>query len=1189
MRAHALSTDDSKNARREGGGRGRLPKRRILWAGTLAVGITFQTPPVLAQPQVYVNHAAQGQNNGLTWADAYRSLQDGLEHARRDPERFNEVWVAAGRYTPAPPDGDRSVAFELIDGVGVYGGFAGTEGSREERLPDVHVTTLSGDLNGDDHRRRRDDNSYHVVFADAVSASAVLDGFTITAGNANGSCCGYNSGAGLYNLLGEPTVTRCRFADNAAYAGGAFYNDEGAPALNECMFDVNVAATGSAIYTRRGQWTATRCRFRDNAASAYGAVYNFDGAIQLVECEFTRNSASSGGAVFAEGGFLEMEDCTFSANLALQAAGGAGGAVRCQSAAGRFVRCTFQDNVALQSILPGTGGAVHIRPGLPEPDELTLVDCTFSNNSATHGGAVFVASAVPTLERGVFRGNRASLGGALYVDAGGNPWVSEASFDQNVATSQGGAVYHADASASTLRRCLFTRNSAISGGAIAAASTAAPIVQSAIFDANEAGSAGGGVYSSAADLALVHCGFFANTAEVGGGVYCADGGTPLVFGCVLSGNRSEFSGAALAFQNADGRVEHCSLLGNVAGMFGGGIHTQAARPAVAGSVLWQNLDSTGFGPSSQVNGSAEVNYSLVMGGWEGGEGNLDVDPRFVDPDGEDDIPGTPDDNLRLPLDSPCVDAGDNSAVAADIADVDDDGDTEEPTPLDADGHPRFYDIPSVPDTGRGERPLIDIGAYEVYDCNENGIPDDEDIREGRSRDCNENRIPDECELDYNDCNENGFPDECDVNEGRSEDCNENLIPDECELEDNDCNENQIPDDCDIREGRSEDCNGNQVPDECELKKNDCNRNRIPDECDILEGRSEDCNDNDTPDECDIESGYSRDDDHNGRPDECECSVDLVFVMDTSGSMSDELEALCGVMDGIIRTLDDLHITANGTLLGITQVPPGQACVQFPGLVSDVVTELGTPVPREPGACGPTLDHSESWGPATAVVADRFGWAPEGARIIVPISDEGACEGDPCQDPGADRDSVDNAVAVANAAGALVLAVTGTGSDDCVRVLADDLAEGTGGRSFHIEEGLTHEELQRLLAEVIVAQVGDACNDCNRNGVRDDDDILDGRSRDRNRNGVPDECEIPCKDIRRFTVSECAQGRFSVKAVFRNRDHAGGSIVVTANGEATFLPIKGTKAKGKFKRRSGEQTVVLVAPFGCFPPEAFSCD
>ncbi len=71
-----------------------------------------------------------------------------------------------------------------------------------------------------------------------------------------------------------------------------------------------------------------------------------------------------------------------------------------------------------------------------------------------------------------------------------------------------------------------------------------------------------------------------------------------------------------------------------------------------------------------------------------GEGNIDEDPLFVDPDGCDDVLGTTDDNLRLSVDSPCIDAGDSNTV---------------PGPNDIEGGPRVI--------GPGG---IDMGAYEYH-------------------------------------------------------------------------------------------------------------------------------------------------------------------------------------------------------------------------------------------------------------------------------------------------------------------------------------------------------------------------------------------------------------------------------------------------------------------------------------------
>jgi hypothetical protein len=68
-----------------------------------------------------------------------------------------------------------------------------------------------------------------------------------------------------------------------------------------------------------------------------------------------------------------------------------------------------------------------------------------------------------------------------------------------------------------------------------------------------------------------------------------------------------------------------------------------------------------------------------------------MDPRFVDIDGPDDVLGTADDSARLAPDSPCIDAGDPSALVAGV---------------DSDGIPRLLDgdLDGVP--------LLDMGSSE---------------------------------------------------------------------------------------------------------------------------------------------------------------------------------------------------------------------------------------------------------------------------------------------------------------------------------------------------------------------------------------------------------------------------------------------------------------------------------------------
>ena len=230
-------------------------------------------------------------------------------------------------------------------------------------------------------------------------------------------------------------------------------------------------------------------------------------------------------------------------------------------------------------------------------------------------------------------------------------------------------------------------------------------------------------------------------------------------------------------------------------------------------------------------------------------------------------------------------------------------------------------------------------------------------------------------------------------------------------------------------------------------------------------------------------------------------VDLVFVMDTSGSMDDEAAALCSNIAQVVTDLAGLGVEVNPSFLGIIQ--DGSANPRFPCLTDNVLDLLGSPVPGD-SSCGSNLGNLEDWGAGTAIVSDRFPWAEGAIRVIVPISDEGACKGNPCNDPGDDRSAVANAIQIANANGVFVSPITGTGSTKCVIDLATDLALATGGITFQS----TNPDAD--LAGAISAIVTEACesySDCNSNGVSDTRDIAEGTSQDCNVNSAPDECDL----------------------------------------------------------------------------------
>src|SRR5688572_20092345 len=97
--------------------------------------------PRLAFVRWYVDAAASGANTGDDWPNALNSLQEALLLAFPN----DELWVARGTYRPTDTD-DRTISFELLDGMTIYGGFAGVETELEDRDIIANPTILSGDI-----------------------------------------------------------------------------------------------------------------------------------------------------------------------------------------------------------------------------------------------------------------------------------------------------------------------------------------------------------------------------------------------------------------------------------------------------------------------------------------------------------------------------------------------------------------------------------------------------------------------------------------------------------------------------------------------------------------------------------------------------------------------------------------------------------------------------------------------------------------------------------------------------------------------------------------------------------------------------------------------------------------------------------------------------------------------------------
>jgi hypothetical protein len=197
--------------------------------------------PSASGQTIYVDAVANGANDGSSWDDSYNYLQDALSSAIYG----DEIRVAEGIYTPdcnsSDPNGskDRAATFQLTNGVVVKGGYAGFgEPNPNARDIEVYDTILSGDLNLDDGPdfANNTENAYLVVTGSGTDANTILDGFTITGGNSEGS------GGGMRNSNSQLTVANCIFSRNVAGGGGGMWNSDGNPTVTNCIFSGNVAS-----------------------------------------------------------------------------------------------------------------------------------------------------------------------------------------------------------------------------------------------------------------------------------------------------------------------------------------------------------------------------------------------------------------------------------------------------------------------------------------------------------------------------------------------------------------------------------------------------------------------------------------------------------------------------------------------------------------------------------------------------------------------------------------------------------------------------------------------------------------------------------------------------------------------------------------------------------------------------------
>lgn len=301
----------------------------------------FETVP--ASRIRYVKTDGNDSNDGQSWDKAYASVQKAINDlALSQPGVPGEVWVAAGTYSPKTrltDDSDSPASFRMYDGISVYGGFAGTESSKEDRekgaMPWIYTnqtifegTTYNGEnvWNESDYKWTVNSGSVHVVWfaplpgEEEFTNITVLDGVTIQGGMSNSvESVNYDNtkGAGVYMRGRNVYLNNSIVKDNVSLAeGGGIYLEGGR--VQGCLVYNNSSETrGGAIYMDNSG-LVLRSMLTNNAALEGGAIYMDNYKLQedgqnhpeyqiLSTSVVSNNTSKYNGAVYCNKGGIILQ------------------------------------------------------------------------------------------------------------------------------------------------------------------------------------------------------------------------------------------------------------------------------------------------------------------------------------------------------------------------------------------------------------------------------------------------------------------------------------------------------------------------------------------------------------------------------------------------------------------------------------------------------------------------------------------------------------------------------------------------------------------------------------------------------------------------------------------------------------------------------------------------------------------
>jgi predicted outer membrane repeat protein len=397
-------------------------------------------------------------------------------------------------------------------------------------------------------------------FQSGEDANSVLDGFTITNGYAS-------IGGAIYCEGSSPTIKNCNLTENRGHGGGAVYCQDSRTTISNCSISDNTGGMegGGGIYCELSSTSISECTITGNrptgitCCGSSSVVMNCRIAeneesgilcegrerpskLTVADC-IIANNMGSGVALF--GGSHAVNRCIISANTSNWGHHGGGG-IYCGNA-----NLTVDESVITDNSAP-SGGGIYLDSG---KNKLVMRDCIISGNTAegkyASGGAMYYGGPWRWDEYGVFTirscsfsDNKAKWGGAIYC-RGAELIITDCNITGNWACEGGGGAimcpgYTGCAGENekiTISNCRILDNKADTGAGMKFAYTRSVTVKNCVISGNSAlgdFGHGGGTFCNYG-TSFANCTITGNSAHYGGAIYYGWRG-PTITNCILWAN-----------------------------------------------------------------------------------------------------------------------------------------------------------------------------------------------------------------------------------------------------------------------------------------------------------------------------------------------------------------------------------------------------------------------------------------------------------------------------------------------------------------------------------------------------------------------------------------------------------------------------------------------------------------------------